>query len=801
MLSLEQQIKIVTGRGAWHINDFDGVLPSFCMADGPHGLRKQAEGISDINDSIKATCFPTASALANSFDEEVVSMVASAIADEALAENVHMVLGPGINMKRSPLCGRNFEYYSEDPYLAGKLAASFVKAMQSKKVGCSLKHFAVNSQETNRNTSNSQVDERALREIYLAAFETVVKEASPATIMASYNRVNGTYSCENEHLLTEILRNEWKYDGTVISDWGASVDLAKCLKAGMDLEMPDSNGNHTKLLREALKDGSITEEQLKRAADKVVELVDRWIYDTNEVSKEEKEKLLKKNHAIAHRAACACAVLLKNNGVLPIEKPSENEKASEGDNLSKEVVIIGELANEVRFQGGGSSHINRGYLPTLTSELKDRGFGIRYFKGYPVDSDEPVEALENEVTGYLEGKCSGESNIGAKNDTIVIFCGGLTDRIEGEGFDREGYDMPENQIALYEKVRKLSKNLVFLAFGGSPYDLGPVMDADAILNMYLSGEAVMEAAADILTGEVNPSGKLAETYPMKLEDTPCNGYFGIEGNQDICYVESLFIGYRFYDRFKKEVRFPFGYGLSYTEFEYSDLEIEDTDSGKKVSYTITNTGLRDGAEASQVYVKNPECTYLRAEKELKGFAKVFLKVGESKRVSLEIPERGFSIFDTESGQFIVPEGEYELCVGASSRDIRLSKKVNISGVKYDKDDRETLPGYFGSFNPTMEEFEKLYAKPLSDFTHVKRGEYTMYNSLSQLAADSFWARAVMWLSKRVVYRMYKGVPHDDPSVVIVLKGMQDAPIDTVVNQSSGILKYKWARKIVDSANK
>lgn len=782
MLSIDNQIKIVTGKGAWHTNDCEGSIPSLCMSDGPHGLRKQADGVMDVNDSIKATCFPTSSALACSFDEELVAEVAQAIAQEAKAENVHIVLGPGINIKRSPLCGRNFEYYSEDPYLAGVLATAYVKAMQEMGVGCSLKHFAANSQETHRHTSNSQVDERALREIYLSAFERVVKNAQPATIMASYNRINGDYACENKHLLKEILRDEWGFEGAVISDWGACVNLPKCIEAGMDLEMPESDGEHSNKLKNALKSGKISPKHIERAAGNVEKAIRKWAKPDIEYAEDDKEALLKRNHRLAKKAALSCGVLLKNDGLLPI---SNNET----------VILVGDLAERVRFQGGGSSHINAGNVPKLKDVLKNLGYEVKWVRGYDSDKLEKDSHLEEEALAEINN---------TKN-AIVIFCGGMTDRTEGEGYDRTSYEMPENQISLYKKVRQASSKLVFLAFGGSPFDMGDIDNANAILHMYLAGEAVMEAAGDLLSGIANPCGRLAESYPFSIEDTTCYGNFGDSRNKDIKYKESIYVGYRYYDKFDVKVRYPFGYGLSYTYFEYSDLKLETITSGNvtecRATCTITNIGDRDGAECVQLYVRNPEEKYIRADKELKGFKKVFIKAKESKTISIDIPADSFSLFDEESSKYVVPRGIYEILIGSGSQDIRLYGQVLVSGIKYDRDDTKLMPGYFGTLNPTDEEFAKLYKKPFSNFNVVNPGDYSEYSTLGEMARDSVIAKTALWFAKKTIYSSFKDRSKDDPEVMMMISVIKDAPIDMVENQSGGRIKNSLVQKIINSANK
>ncbi len=557
-LSQEDKINLVSGVGMWHTNDCGGKIPSIHLSDGPHGLRAQSEDATRNNDSIPATCFPTASASACTWDPELIGKMAAGIAQEAIAQNVSVVLGPGINIKRSPLCGRNFEYYSEDPLLAGTLGTAFINAMQALGVGTSLKHFAGNSQETRRMTANSQIDERALREIYLAAFEQCVKQAQPATIMASYNRLNGIHACENRTLLTEILRDEWGFKGAVISDWGACSDLPASILAGTDLEMPQSIPEHKMSLAKALSDKSPDSADMKkaldRAAGRILNLVSA--YGAHNRSKETVEKAVSAvksgaNYGTALEVARSSGVLLKNNGILPLSG-------------NKRILVVGHLAEKMRFQGGGSSHITTVPRPNAVeclkkiSEEEGRGFQIDFRQGYHADSC------------TVDGKLEQEALDAAKNADIVLFFGGLTDLAEGEGFDRRTFDLPQNQLAIAEKLAALDKPLVFVSFSGSPYSI-PFSDRlDAMLHMYLSGEAAGQATADLLCGVTVPCGRLPETWPLDIADTPCAETFAA-GSDDVEYQESLYTGYRYYTTFGVPVRFPFGFGLSYTDFAYSDM--------------------------------------------------------------------------------------------------------------------------------------------------------------------------------------------------------------------------------------
>ncbi|HOO28744.1 MAG TPA: glycoside hydrolase family 3 N-terminal domain-containing protein, partial [Lachnospiraceae bacterium] len=510
-------------------------------------MRKQEEDALRNNDSLPSVCFPTASAIACSWDIEAAAKLAKALGTEAVKEQIAVVLGPGINIKRSPLCGRNFEYFSEDPYLAGTLATAYINALQSTGVAASLKHFAGNSQETHRQTSNSQIDERALREIYLSAFEMAVKEARPATIMASYNRLNGSYACENKMLLTDILRKEWGFEGVVVSDWGACADLPKCIEAGMDLEMPDSCNYHSPMLEEALQSGKLSEVSIDRAAGNMLHLTDRYSGSSGTLKVSDHTDL----HQLAKELACESAVLLKNDGVLPLREESI-------------ILVIGDLAKTMRFQGGGSSHINTVKTPNALEALRANGVKLQFYRGYRADSDRVDQKLEKEAIDAVKA---------AEGETPVLFFGGLTEYTEGEGYDRKTLDLPKNQVSLVEKLHVLGAKLAFVSFGGSPFSIPFISHVHAILHMYLGGEAAGEACTQLLLGNVNPSGKLAETFPMKTEDIPCNPWFGT-GSDDVEYRESIFVGYRYYDTYQRPVLFPFGHGLSYTTFRYSNLEAD-----------------------------------------------------------------------------------------------------------------------------------------------------------------------------------------------------------------------------------
>ncbi|MCQ2506988.1 MAG: glycoside hydrolase family 3 C-terminal domain-containing protein [Lachnospiraceae bacterium] len=775
-LTFEEKVSLVTGSGSWHTKEIKDKLPSVMMTDGPHGIRKEVKegGLGANNKSVLATCFPTAAGLASTWNTDLISECGNAIAKEAKAHRIGIVLGCGTNIKRSPLNGRNFEYFSEDPYLAGKMATTYINAVQENGVGTSLKHFACNNQETRRQVSNSQIDSRALREIYLRPFEMAVKNAQPATIMGSYNILNGTHACESKELLTNILRNEWGFEGAVISDWGACVDLTKAINSGLDLEMPDSNGFH-KINK------NIDMAALNRAVTNVINLAQKYSPETSiPASKEEIDKILEENDFLAEKIECEAAVLLKNKGNLPI------------DTEFKKVIIIGEMAENMRFQGGGSSHINASRKPNAVKVFRDNGFEVTYAKGYCCDNEKPDKELEKEAIAILKANA---------NNVPVLFFGGLPDFAEGEGYDRKTLSIPQNQIELIEKLSEVTRNIIFIGFGGSAFEMPFINRVSAILNMYLGGQAVDRAVYSLVTGKENPSGKLAESFPFKLEDTHCYKWFGQESD-DIEYRESIFVGYRYYDKYHRNVMYPFGHGLSYTCFNYSNPSYDATTN--TVSLTLTNTGKFDGKEIVQVYVKNPKANYLRAFKELKGFAKVELKQGEAKTVNIKLDDNAFSIYDENKRMFCAIPGNYILEIGASSRDTRLEIPYTLEGKEYTRNDLEKLSEYFNQegcdFDISKQQFMILYGRPLSNLDGKKPGDFTVYDSLNKLAEYSSFARLFKAIAKNEVYKAFKGKPKNDPEVMMVIQGMQENTIDSVFSMAAGMMPYKLAEAIVSFAN-
>lgn len=655
-MTLEEKAGMCSGKDFWHLKGVERLgIPEVMVSDGPHGLRKQAEEADHLglNESIKAVCFPTACATACSFDRDLLEEMGERIGDECQAEDLSVILGPAVNIKRSPLCGRNFEYFSEDPYLASQMAAAHIKGVQSKNVGTSIKHFAANNQEHRRMSCSSEIDERTLREIYLAAFETAIKEAKPDTVMCSYNRINGEFASENHWLLTEVLRDQWGFEGYVMSDWGAVNDRVKGLKAGLELEMPGSGGNTDKEIVEAVKNGELEEAVLDRAVERILNIVFKFT-DNRQEGKFD----LEEDHKLAAKIAGESMVLLKNEGVLPL--PAQGKK----------IAFIGKFAETPRFQGGGSSHINSFKITSALEAVKEVA-EVTYAQGYDVKEDVIDQAMLDQAVET------------AKEADVAVIFAGLPDAFESEGYDRTHMRMPDCQKTLISEIAKVQENVVVVLHNGSPVEMPWADQVKGILEAYLCGQAVGQAEVDLLFGKVNPSGKLAETIPYKLSDNP--SYLNFPGDgQKVEYKEGVFVGYRYYDTKEMPVRYPFGYGLSYTTFEYSDLQlssdkIKDTDK-LKVTLKVKNTGNRAGKEIVQLYVADKTGAASRPVKELKNFVKVELQPQEEKTVEMELDKRSFAWYNTDIHDWYAASGEYEILAAASSRDIRLKKTVYVEST-------------------------------------------------------------------------------------------------------------------------
>ena len=650
-LSLREKCALLSGATVFETHALPNMgVPAIWLSDGPNGLRKQA-GPADhlgLNPSEPATCFPTAATVANSWDPALGEEIGIALGEETASYSVNVILGPGLNTKRSPLCGRDFEYFSEDPYLSGKLAAGYVRGIQSVGVSACPKHFAANNQELRRMASNSVLDERTLRELYLTGFEIAVKEGRPKCIMTSYNRVNGTYANENHHLLQDILHGEWGYDGAVVTDWGGSNDHVEGVREGSTLEMPCPGFGSAKRLMQAVAEGRLPESAVDARVDELLELV----FTTDAAVKAAPKRFDRDaHHALARRAAAESVVLLKNEDDLLPLKPGQS------------VALIGDFAQTPRYQGAGSSSVNATRVDNLKDAAEADDITLAGFCAGYERSGTPNPAFVEEAAAL------------ARKADVVVLCMGLDESSESEGLDRSHICIPENQKQLLEAVAQANENLVVVLSAGSVVETGWVGRCKAVLHAYLGGQAGAGAIMDVLTGRVNPSGKLAETLPLTYEDTPAARYFPGK-QQNVEYREGLYIGYRYYETAHVPVRYPFGYGLSYTTFAYSDLKAD----ADKVTFTITNTGSRAGAEIAQLYVAKADAAVFRSEKELKGFAKVFLQAGECKTVTIPLDDKAFRYWNVKTDRWETEGGSYQLLVGASVQDIRLRAEVPVQGT-------------------------------------------------------------------------------------------------------------------------
>ncbi len=790
VLSTEEKIALVSGDGFWRSKAMPKAgIPSIMITDGPHGLRKELERDSHIGagQSHPSTCFPTAAAMACSWNRKLLFELGEALGEECLAEGVAVLLGPGINIKRSPLCGRNFEYFSEDPYLTGQLASAFVKGLQSRGIGASLKHFAANNQESWRLLTDSIVDQRTLKEIYLPAFETVVKEACPATVMCSYNKLNGVYASEDSWLLDTVLRKEWGYKGLVVSDWGAVNDRIAGIKAGMDLEMPGNKGANDNLLMAALANRELGKSELDKCAARVARLALSAPQSAPQSAMQEQTSAckLEAHHAIAKRAAEESIVLLKNdNNCLPL-KPS------------LKVAVIGPFAKEPRYQGAGSSLVNPTRLDRAYDFLAQTcGQALPYAAGFLLDSDLADEALEAKALELAMG-----------SDVSLVFAG-LPSIKEAEGFDRTDMKLPSNQdrlIALLgEQAKKTGKKLAVILSNGSPVEMPWLEKVDALLESYLAGQAGGSALAAILYGEISPSGKLAETFPVSLADNPSYPYFPGDIEQSL-YKEGIFVGYRYYDTAKVEPLFPFGHGLSYTRFEYSALELSSSKikAGEllKLGCIVKNTGQLAGAEVVQLYVHDEESSMPRPEQELKGFEKLFLKPGEEKKLQFELDARAFAFYERSGWK--TETGNFEIRIGASSRDIRLKAKLYIDGDSMAEPPEELkslLAPYYsakvaGPYRVQDSGFEALLGRKLPE--KQARRPYNLNSAICELKS-SFAGRIIVGIIERFFVKVPK---HDKASALMVIRSFGEMPVRTLVLMGEGKLGWKHARFILNLCNK
>lgn len=789
-MTLEEKAAFLSGKGEWETRNLDWLgIPSITCSDGPHGLRRQA-GTGDhlgLNPSLPAVCFPSAAGIANSWDEALGEEIGAALGEEARSQDVQILLGPGLNIKRSPLCGRNFEYFSEDPYLSGKMAAAYIRGIQKNGVYACPKHFAVNNQELRRMAMNSVVDERTLREIYLTGFEIAVKEGHAKAIMSSYNEVNGAYANENPHLLKEILREDWGFDGIVITDWGASNSHTAGVQAGSDLEMPCPGLDSARELVDAVAAGKLDEADVDACVDR---LLDAVLYLTgqegigNPVFPDMDE-----HHALAKRAAEESIVLLKNeDAILPLAPKTK-------------IAVIGDFAFEPRYQGAGSSMVNAVHVEKIKDQLEV------YFPEYT-----------NCVRGYRrDGKPDEEGRQAAlqaaKNAEVVLFFLGLTEISEAEGQDRKHMRLPDNQTALLEELAQANPNIIGILSGGSVVEMPWLGCCKALLHGYLGGEAGAGAMLEVLSGKVSPSGKLSETYPIRYEQTPAFQNFLEEGrlgkgnagreketdNSEISrnteYREGIYVGYRYYDKLQsaKNVLFPFGYGLSYTGFAYSDFKVTETEA----TFTVENTGGFDGAEIAQLYVGLPDSRIFRPEKELKGFARVFLKAGERKKVTILFDDKTFRYWNTRTNHWERESGNYRICIGASSQDIRLEDTLAISGsTELFPEGQEELPSYYSGKiqKVSRTEFEQLLGHPVPE--EKQDGLLSLNDPVSRMSrAKSPLARFVC---RRLEGMIRKKEEQGTPDLNLLF--IYNIPFRAIAKMTHGAVSMEMAEGMVTMAN-
>jgi len=770
-MTLEEKASLCSGLNFWYLKGIERLgIPSIMVTDGPHGLRKQAGDADHIglNESVPATCFPTASALAATWNRDLIHQVGEALGEECRQEKVGVILGPGVNIKRSPL------------YLSGEMAKSHINGVQSQGIGTSLKHYSVNNQESRRMVINAIVDERALREIYLAGYEIAVKEAQPWTVMCAYNKVNGTYASEHNTLMREILKDEWEHEGLVVTDWGAMNDRVKGLKAGIELEMPGSpNGNDAKIVA-AVQSGQMDETVLDSAVARILAI----IFRAEETLSQDYTYDSEAHHALARKVAGESAVLLKNeNKILPLQKNTK-------------IALIGRFAKMPRYQGAGSSQMNPTQLDNLHDEMtKMLGEeNISYAPGYTKKGDHADEALIQEAIDL------------AKSADFVVICAGLTDLYETEGLDREHMKMPIGHDALIKRLAETGSNLIVVLSNGSPVEMPWVNKVPAILEGYLGGQAGAGALADILLGETNPSGKLAETFPLKLEDNPSHHYFP-SGPSTVEYRESIYVGYRYFNTVAQDVLFPFGYGLSYTSFKYSDLKLNQAQISDKDTLTVTlkvkNTGSVAGKETIQLYVRDVESSAFRPEKELKGFAKVELQPEEETEVTIELTQRAFAYYNTDLKDWHVESGGFEILVGASAKDIRLNATVDVKSGQQNTPvvARDKLATYYDfpkSTPVSQKDFEALLGRPVPVNEASEKGKYTINTPVGDMK-DSFIGRLLYSFMGKQMKKMVEG-QEDTPTALLMEAMAREVPLRTMLMSGDGSLTREMLEALLVMIN-
>ena len=755
-MTLEDKIALCSGESFWETKKYEKYgIPSLFMCDGPHGLRKQErENGADmlgVNESRPATCFPAEVTTASSWDDELLAEIGHAIGEEAKEQGVGLVLGPGANIKRNPLCGRNFEYFSEDQYLAGKLAAGFIRGAEAEGIGTSLKHFAANSQEKCRFNSDSIMDERTMREIYLSAFEIAVKEGKPSTVMCAYPKLNGIHCSDNKELLDTILRKEWGFDGMVVTDWGAMNDRIEGFRAGCDLNMPGGSDYMEKAAAKAVKDDSLPEENIDESVRRILKLVFR----ANETLKSKHSCDYEKHHKIARKAAEQGAVLLKNEaGILPL-------------NHTQRLAVIGSMAKSIRYQGAGSSHINPKHLSQPLDYIK----GAEFAMGCDEHGDTDDAMIATAV------------KVAEKADAAIVFAG-LPDRFESEGFDRDNMKLPKGHIRMIEEVARANKNTVVVLLAGCVVECDWADSVKAILYMGLPGQAGGEAIAKLLYGEANPCGKLAETWWSSYEDVPSSEIYG--KTKDALYEEGIYIGYRYCEKAGKNVRFPFGYGLSYTNFSYSDLEVKDN----IVNVKVTNTGNMTGAEIVQMYIAAPKKGIHRPLRELKGFKKVWLTPGESAEVSFKLNERSFAIWDDG---WKIQEGAYTICVGV------LTAQIDVNGTNIPVKDWQSNSFYENcNGKPKRCEWEAMSGITYTPEKLIK-GQFTMDNSVEEMKDFSLIMKIMYKAVEKTVAKGFGGkADYENPDFRMMMASSAGSPLRSM--QISGGMKGGIMSGLLEMAN-
>ena len=768
-MTLEEKAHLLSGRDFWQTQSVRRLgIENMTLSDGPHGIRKQ-EGAGDqlgLNGSVPATCYPTAATMANSWDPALGEELGRHLGTEAAAQDVCVLLGPGLNIKRSPFCGRNFEYFSEDPYLAGKMAAGYIRGIQENGVSACPKHFAANNTELRRMASNSVVDERTLREIYLTNFEIAVKEGHAKSIMSSYNMVNGVYANENAHLLQEILRDTWGFDGFVVSDWGANNDFTEGVRAGSHLEMPSTGGDGPRQLMQAVADGKITEAEVDVRVDELLDVMlsTRAAVDPLKGKGFDKDE----HHAFAQKASEQSIVLLKNaDNILPLKKGAK-------------VAVIGEFAQKARYQGAGSSVVNCTKLDHTMDVIGNFDLDVVGFEaGYPRHGDPNPEMEQKAV------------ELAKKADYVLLYIG-LDEISESEGLDRSTLALPKCQTELLAKVAEANRNVIVIMSAGSSVEMPWIDQVKGLVHGYLCGQAGASAVLKVILGDVNPSGKLSESYPFKYEDCSSAPYFPAK-ERSVEYREGLYVGYRYYDSANIPVLFPFGFGLSYTTFEYSDIKADD----KEVTFTLKNTGEKDGAEVAQLYVHAADPSVYRPNRELKGFAKVFLKAGESKTVTIPLDDKAFRYWNSKTNRFEIDGGEYELLIGASVEDIRLKASVQVKGTDAPAcEDREALKSYWNCDIKAVpdSEFKALLGHEIPD------GKWSGTIQANDAIAQLYYAKS---LKARFVWKIMtslldKSIEKGEPDLNITF--IYNMPIRAVGKMAGGMVSQEMCDGILDIIN-